>query len=70
VANLEDAISQVMSSGQVKSVVRKEMRTLKRRLSAIEEAPKTPESDKEADSSVWATADSGITSTGVDTYTR
>jgi len=36
VANLEDALSQVMSAGQVKSVVRKEMRTLKRRLSAIE----------------------------------
>jgi len=70
VANLEDAISQVMSSGQVKSVVRKEMRTLKRRLSAIEETPQTPESDKEADSSVWATADTSITSTGVDSYTR
>jgi hypothetical protein len=70
VANLEDALSQVMSAGQVKSVVRKEMRTLKRRLSAIEQAPQEPQSDKEADSSVWATADTSITSTGVDSYTR
>lgn len=70
VANLEDAISQVMSAPRVRQEIKRELSAVNRRLSAVERKPRSPRTLADSEGSEWADADLGIINTGPGTYSR
>jgi len=70
VANLEDAISQVMSAPRVRQEIKRELSRVNRRLSAVERRPRSSKTLADSEGSEWADADLGIINTGPGSYSR